>query len=202
MKTNRKKVTVAVTAISGVLLAGGATIAAANPGSDGASSTGTSVTTGSSGTTNDDATESEGDESDEVQITGTITAPEELPDDQEAPDGSAEEKTQEEAETAALAALATVTEDQARAAATDAVPGTITEIELDEKNGFVVWEAVVTQEDGTTVEVLIDAGDGSVLAKEAADDDDASGHDEADGDHESSDEGSQAAEGQEITTNR
>lgn len=39
-------------------------------------------------------------------------------------------------------------------------------ITLDDEDGFVVWEAEVTQKDGRVVEVLIDAGDGSVLAQE------------------------------------
>ncbi|MGB3829098.1 MAG: PepSY domain-containing protein [Ornithinimicrobium sp.] len=149
MKTDGKKIAIAAAALGGVLLAGGATIAAAAP--DDSKSTGTS---------------------DEASFTGTITAPAEMPEGDETKEGSAEEKAQEEAETTALADLATVNEDQARTSATDAVPGTVGKIELDDEDGFVVWEAEITQADGTMVEVLIDAGDGRVLTQEVEDVDD------------------------------
>ena len=39
-------------------------------------------------------------------------------------------------------------------------------MELDDEGGFVVWEVDITRDDGTKVEVLIDAGDASILAQE------------------------------------
>lgn len=177
MRTSRNKIAAAAAAISGVLIAGGATIAAAAP--DDESSTKTSST----------ATDKEGKEGDEATFTGTITAPEEVPDGQEAADGSAEEKAQDEAENAVLADLATVTEAQARTAATGAVPGTVDKIQLEDEDGFVVWEAAMTQTDGATMEVLIDAGDGSVLAQEIEE-----AHDGNDGQGED-DEGDEADTG-------
>ena len=181
MKPNGKKAAIAATAIGGVLLAGGATIAAAAPDD--------SKSTGSSSSATDEPGAEDENEKDEAAVTGTITAPAEVPEGEEAADGSADEKAQEEAETAALADLATVTEDQARTAVTDAVPGTVDKMELDEEDGFVVWEAEITQADGTMMEVLIDAGDGSVLTQEVEDADDG---DEADDDGDDGDDGDES----------
>lgn len=110
----------------------------------------------------DDATgvcslDGDGDnEREEADVVGTINAPAEGSDSKE---------------DAALATLATVTEAEAGTAATDAVPGTAGAIGLEDEDGFVVWEVEVTQDNGTVVEVLIDAGDSSVLAQETEDGD-------------------------------
>lgn len=69
-------------------------------------------------------------------------------------------------ESAALEGLATVTPDEAEAAALAAVPGTAAQPELENENGSVVYEVEVTQADGTVVEVKVDAGNGDVLAQE------------------------------------
>ncbi|MGB3829911.1 MAG: PepSY domain-containing protein [Ornithinimicrobium sp.] len=169
MKANHKKAAVAAAAISGVLLAGGATIAAASP--DGANST------SSSSTAQKDNSENEGTETGqdgknergEADFTGSIKAPAEAQDGAEAKDGSAQDTAQEKAEAATLAPLATVTESEASRAATDAVPGTVGTIALANQDGYVVWDVTVTQADGTVVEVVIDAGDASVLVQETAD---------------------------------
>ncbi|MEO7587447.1 MAG: PepSY domain-containing protein, partial [Arachnia sp.] len=104
------------------------------------------------------------EDADEASIVGTIKAPAE--NESEAADGSPEEKAQDQAEAAVLAALATVTEQEATRAATDAVPGTVSNIGLDDEDGFVVWEVDITKADGTRVEVLVDAGNAGILAQQ------------------------------------
>lgn len=92
----------------------------------------------------------------------------------EAPDGKegseANEATQEQAEASALAKLATVTPVQATEAATKAVPGKAAEPELHNEDGNVVYEVTVTSVDGKTqTDVVIDAGNATVLAQESED---------------------------------
>jgi len=65
---------------------------------------------------------------------------------------------------AALIALATVTPDQAQAAATGAVPGTTAGMaEVIHKQGFVIYRVMVTDANGNNTEVNVDAGNGTVL---------------------------------------
>jgi uncharacterized membrane protein YkoI len=65
---------------------------------------------------------------------------------------------------AALIALATVTPDQAQAAAVAAVPGTTAGMaEVIHDQGFVVYRVMVTDASGNNTEVIVDAGDGTVL---------------------------------------
>jgi len=65
---------------------------------------------------------------------------------------------------AALIALATVTPDQAQAAATAAVPGTTAGMaEVIHKQGFVIYRVMVTDASGNNTEVNVDAGNGTVL---------------------------------------
>lgn len=111
----------------------------------------------------DEGTDADG--SDDDRIVGTISAPAGAANDKEAEDGSPEEVAQDEAESAALAKVATVTEQEASKVATDASPGRLDTIQLEEEDGFVVWEADITRDDGTVVEVLIDAGDARILAQ-------------------------------------
>lgn len=100
----------------------------------------------------------EGDDDRDPSYTSSITAPED-------PKGQSEAD-----EAAALASLATITEAQAGDIALVAVPGEVTEIELDHENGGVVWSVEVTATDGSAHEVVVDAGNGDVLAQEADDD--------------------------------
>ena len=73
---------------------------------------------------------------------------------------------------AALAAQAKVTLDEAKAAALEAVPGaTFVEGELDEEDGFLVYDVELTV-DGQEVEVSVDAGNAAVLEVERDDEDD------------------------------
>ena len=68
--------------------------------------------------------------------------------------------------------LARVTEDDARAAALRAVPGTtVADVDLDEEDGFLVYDVDLVHAggpDGTPVEVdvVVDAGSGEVLCTE------------------------------------
>lgn len=114
-------------------------------------------------------------DTEEPSITGTLQSPP----DATGPDGTELEMSDAE-EAAALEGLATITPEDATAAALAAVPGTAGAAELEDEDGFVVYEVEVTAADGTVTEVIVDAGDGSVLAQEAEDADDANEADEAD----------------------
>ncbi|WP_324277223.1 PepSY domain-containing protein [Blastococcus brunescens] len=77
------------------------------------------------------------------------------------------------AEQAALAELASVDEAAAGAAAVEAVGGgEAAWSELEDEDGFVVWEVAVRADDGSIHEVTVDAGDASVLGTERDDDED------------------------------
>jgi uncharacterized membrane protein YkoI len=64
---------------------------------------------------------------------------------------------------AALQAVATVTADQATTAAVANTPGTATKTELKSVAGNVVWEVDVTATAGGNYDVVIDAGNTTVL---------------------------------------
>ncbi|SCF86162.1 PepSY domain-containing protein [Streptomyces sp. Ncost-T10-10d] len=59
----------------------------------------------------------------------------------------------------------------ATAAAVGAVPGTVTEAELDDEDGRPVWELDVYGSDKVWHDVTVDAGNGKVLGKHVSDDD-------------------------------
>jgi len=83
------------------------------------------------------------------------------------PEGESDESNDDAAEAAedvALTALATVTPEEASAAAIAAQPGTVHDVELHNEAGNVVYEVEVVDAKGTEFEVIIDAGDASVLA--------------------------------------
>ena len=61
---------------------------------------------------------------------------------------------------------ATVTQSQAEQAAIAKVPGKVVVAELGDENGNVVWQVEVTATDGTSHEVMVDAGNGTVLASQ------------------------------------
>jgi hypothetical protein len=62
--------------------------------------------------------------------------------------------------------MARVSEDDARAAAQRAVPGaTVTDVDLEEEDGFLVYEADLWR-DGVEFDVTVDAGSGEVLCTE------------------------------------
>lgn len=76
----------------------------------------------------------------------------------------------EAAEADALAALATVSQADAEAAALAAVSGEIVQAELDDENGFVIWSIEVRDGAGTVHDVAIDAGNAQVLGTQADED--------------------------------
>ena len=62
---------------------------------------------------------------------------------------------------------ATITIDQAIKTASEKVPGTVVEAELEKKHGKTVWEVEVLGADGNVTEVHIDAATGAVIDTEA-----------------------------------
>ena len=150
---HRNKAVVAGLATA-VVLAGGVGVAAAS-GSSGTSDE-PKVNSRAEGT--DDA---EGTEEQEPKLNGSIQVKE---------DEVAGESEQEES--ARLSDKAEVSEQDAKAAALAAVGGgTVTDSELGNENGSLIWEIEVTKTDGSQVEVKVDAGNGTVLAQEAEDED-------------------------------
>ena len=154
------------------LFAGVAGIAAAATGGSSTSSPPAATTAATENATdvpeaNDIPDTNESDAANEAPAyTGSVTAPEQ--------NGASEAD-----ESTALEALATVTPDQASAAATAAVPGTVNKVELDNENGSVVYSVEIQTTSGT-VDVKVDAGNATVLAQEADDD----GGETGQGDHE------------------
>jgi uncharacterized membrane protein YkoI len=91
----------------------------------------------------------------ESVITGSIPAPAESATEQD-----------DAAEQAALQGLATLSPEQATAAAIAANPGTTaTKVELGNENGFVVYD--IKLDNG--LDIMVDAGDGKVLYTEKTD---------------------------------
>lgn len=62
---------------------------------------------------------------------------------------------------------AKVTAEQAIKTATEKVPGTVVEAELEKKHGKTVWEVEILGADGKVTEVHIDAATGTVIDTEA-----------------------------------
>lgn len=107
-------------------------------------------------------------DADEVpNYTSSVTVPV-TPDAPEGAEGSeADEAKADKAELAKLEKVAKIDAKAASKAATDKVPGTAAKPELDEEHGNVVYEVDVTAKDGTVTEVIVDAGNGRVLAQQA-----------------------------------
>lgn len=80
-----------------------------------------------------------------------------------------DKKKDEEGDIAALAKDAKVTIDQAIKTATEKVPGTVVEAELEKKHDKTIWEVEVLGTDGKVTEVHIDAASGAVIDTEAKD---------------------------------
>lgn len=72
-----------------------------------------------------------------------------------------------EGHVAELVKDAKVTIDQAIKTASEKVPGTVVEAELEKKHGKTVWEVEVLGADGKVTEVHIDAAGGEVIDTEA-----------------------------------
>jgi uncharacterized membrane protein YkoI len=84
-----------------------------------------------------------------------------------APTGSGEEnEAAETEEPRGLAELTRIDQTVAEEAALGVVPGAVREVELENENGFVVYEVEVAGQDGALHEVVVDAGNGEVLGQE------------------------------------
>ena len=95
-----------------------------------------------------------GDQTQDPGYASSVTAP--------------EQNGQSEADqSAALQSLAKISPDQARDAALAAVPGTADKVELDNENGNVVYSVQITA-NGAKTDVKVDAGNGSVLHQDSA----------------------------------
>lgn len=72
-----------------------------------------------------------------------------------------------------------VTEAEAVAAATEAVPGAVLEVEFEEEHGVLAYEVEIESGDGSVIEVMVDPYSGAVLGQEL--DDDVPGESDDDG---------------------
>lgn len=111
-----------------------------------------------------------GAEQDDDVLNGSVQVPE-----REEADDAADDATEQ----AELQKVAKVTAEQAEQAALAVVPGTVSDIELENEDGSVVYEVEITA-NGTTTEVEVDAGNAKVLAQEADHAEDADHADEKD----------------------
>ncbi len=101
----------------------------------------------------DEANVEDGDQVQDPSYTGSITVDEAVLD-----------SMTEAEQCAALVAQATITPEEAQAAAETESGGVVVKVELDNENGFLVYS--VEMEDGSDVKV--DAGNGSILIVEPA----------------------------------
>ena len=100
----------------------------------------------------------------EPSFNGSVAAPEtEANDATENPGNDAAEAKQ-------LEGLARIDQPAAEGAALGAVPGKVQQTELDNENGSVVYSVEILGQDGKLQEVVVDAGDGKVLAQGAEED--------------------------------
>lgn len=72
---------------------------------------------------------------------------------------------------AGFAQHAKVTQQEAEAAALAVQPGQVVKAELDDEDGYLVWQVDVKHAKGVT-EIAVDAGNGKALAAEAEENDD------------------------------
>jgi len=107
----------------------------------------------SSNTPSSGTTQGEQDDQNETAVKGSISVPESTT---EVPDAE---------ESAQLAKLATVDATAAEAAATASVPGsTVIKTDLNDEDGFLVYDVDVKDGAGTVTEVTVDAGNVTVRA--------------------------------------
>ena len=66
----------------------------------------------------------------------------------------------------AMAKLATITSEKAAGIAHKVLTGDVVETELDNENGFLVWEVGMFDQNGEEISLVIDAGNGRLLAAE------------------------------------
>lgn len=105
-------------------------------------------------------TQESGDTTDAPSYKSSVTVP-------QTPDASSNGSDNETADAATLAPLAKVTPEQASAAATAKVPGTVGKVQLEDEDGNVVYGVEVTAADGTVTDVKVDAGNATVLAQDS-----------------------------------
>ena len=104
---------------------------------------------------------------------GSVTAPAGSDVENEANENEADENEADEAnESQGLDRLTKIDQGAAEEAALGAVPGEVQETELEDENGFVVYEVEVAGDDGKLHEVVVDAGNGKVLAQETEENED------------------------------
>ena len=77
-----------------------------------------------------------------------------------------DEKEGKEQKAAEMAKTAKVTIDQAIKTASEKVPGTVIEAELEHKHGKTIWEVEIVSADGKVTEVHLDADSGTVIDTE------------------------------------
>lgn len=107
-----------------------------------------------------------------LSYVGTIPAPSDASTGAEGAEGTEGSDTAAEAsESAALSNLAKISATQATSAALRSVPGTASATQLENDNGYVVYSVLITRADGSTVDVKVDAGNGTVLAQDNGDGD-------------------------------
>jgi hypothetical protein len=104
-------------------------------------------------------------------IIGTVSAP----GGNEGAEGRENEAVEDEAATeneagGQLERLARIDRAAAEKAGLGAVPGDVKETELENENGFIVYGVEIQGKDGRLHEVVVDAGNGKVLAQEMEDD--------------------------------
>jgi len=143
-KDSRFKKRLYVSAVALGLAVGSVGIAAAATGG-----------TGDSSSTGDDTSEVQ-----EPVYAGSVQGPAE------------DESLSETDEATQLELLATITADDAAAAASAAVAGDVGKVELDNENGAVVYSVEITDSTGAETDVKVDAGDGTILDQQADDGDD------------------------------
>ena len=110
----------------------------------------------------------------EPSYKGSIQAPSDAErdgttEDAKGSENEAGDERSEAAEEQKLQSLAKIDRSQAEQTALKEVPGTVKEAELDDENGYVVWEIEVAADGGSYREVEVDAGNGRILAQEAED---------------------------------
>lgn len=91
----------------------------------------------------------------------------------------------------AKASKAKVSVEQARQIALNRVNGTIQGQEIEREDGILVWSFEILNADGATMEVLVNADNGSVVSVEKEEPDDEHEGEEEDGQDEDDDENGQ-----------
>ncbi len=78
----------------------------------------------------------------------------------------------------AMANMAKLDAFDALQIAAKASPGKVVELQLDDENGFLIWEVAEMTPDGKELQLKLDAGDGRLLAAETGEHNDAEDRDE------------------------